>query len=253
MEVNYKMTEENFFIIPRNYVLERVSPGIINFSRRVSYLDFEAGDLYITEGPLENRDGKILDNIDYIEGRKLVASRGLSLPSPLLMYKVIIPFLKEHGEFDEKLNRVLERMRNDYSEFLEGIISQNIGDKNCDLWLVDETRTEDSNEQVKKKISLPHKILDSSFKDYEVSGYFIVDDLDEFGFPKSLRQEGGFKYWGPQEFNIPFARELGAKPQYKVVPIRCAENSLDFLLNFRPRGHFNDRISVRGVKIQNSV
>ena len=63
------------------------------------------------------------------------------------------------------------------------------------------------------------------------------------------RQDGEFKYWGPQEFDIPLARELGANPQYRVVPIRCKGDSLDLLLNFRPRWHFNDGIGVRGVKI----
>ena len=246
------MTKQNdFFTIPREFVLERITPKTVTFYRQVNYLDLEAGHLCVAQNPLDEEftSGvitKLVDNIDYVQGRELVASLGLRLPSPAIMYKVIIPYLKQYAPSGIMLNHILERMRNDYSEFLEGIVFQDIGSKNCDLWLIGEAKTENSHIQIKRKLTLPHRVRDSGFKDYEVNGSFVAEDLDEFGFPKSLRQDGEFKYWGPQEFNIPLARELGANPQYKVVPIRCAEDSLDLLLNFRPRGHFNDKIGVRG-------
>lgn len=238
-----------FFVIERDEVLAALAPATVDFYREAEYLDLTVGDLHVSTDLLRN-NGKVIDNIDYEEGRKLLAKQKLSLPSPALMYNVIIPFLKEHASTDQRINHVLGRMKNEYSEFLEGIVSQEVGDRDHNLWLEMGPVEENLITKARRKISLPQKLSESDFKNYEVNGSFDLRDLDEFGFPKFLQGDGEFKYWGPQEFNQALARELGSSPQYKVVPLRVKNESLDLVLTFRPRRHFNDDVGVRGVKVE---
>lgn len=255
------MTKNNeFFTIPREEVLNRLPEETIRFYAQSEYLDLATGDLYVSRD-LIKENGTIVDNIDYNEGRLIINKLQLKLPSVALMYKVIIPHLKELALQDEELKKILESFAENH-EFLEDVIIQPghqrmVRDEKT-FWEELGKQPQDAfalKLRMGKKetaITLPYKIkgTDKEFWDYEVNGSFNLEDLDAFGFPKTLKENEEFNYWGPDDFNRPIGKELypyGGSPQGQVATIRC--KTLDLLLTFRPNGDIQDNLGIRGVKV----
>lgn len=243
------MIQENqFFIIPKDEVLAVLAPETVNFYQRAKYLDLTSGDLHVSTDLLRS-NWKLLDNIDYEEGRRIVQEHNLQLPSVALMYLVIIPYLKRH-QSDKKLGNVLRSM-NHNCEFLEDVVIQNDG--------IEESS--DSAYGLKLKVGnrktallLPHKIEEEAgkFWNYEVSGSFSLEDLNDLGFPTALKDKGEFMYWGPNDFNRFVGKELypyGGGPQGQVATIRSFGQTLDLNLIFRPSNDIQDNLGVRGLKV----
>ncbi len=252
------MTNE-FFTIPREELLTRLPKETIDFYSQAKYLDLTLGDLYVAQN-LTGDDGKIVDNIDKNKGRHILNKQGLQLPSVALMYRVIIPYLRMHASQDEELKKVLNSLAMN-SEFLEDIViqasHQRMSRDERKFWKEIKKSPEESYVlklrigDKETPITLPYKIkgIDREFWDYEINGSFDLEDLNSFGFPTVLREEGEFKYWGPNDFNRPIGRELypyGGGPQGEVATIRC--NTLDLLLIFRPGDDIQDNVGVRGVR-----
>jgi len=255
------MTKQNkFFTIPRAEVLTRLPEETISFYQDANYLDLTTGNLHVSRD-LIGTNGKIVDNVDRDQGKITVNNQGLQLPSAALMYKVIIPHLRAQASQDENLKKVLESMSITF-EFLEDIVIQvghqrmardertfwdEIGKPPHESYAL---RLKVGNKEI--PIALPYKIkgTDRKFWDYDVNGQYNLGDLNAFGFPTTLRENGEFKYWGPNDFNRPIGRELypsGGRPQGEVATIRY--KTLGLLLNFRPKGDIQDNLGVRGVKI----
>lgn len=252
---------DEFFTIPREEVLTRLPEEIINFYSQAGYLDLTVGDLHISQGLVRN-NGKIIDNIDRNEGREIVNKRGLQVPSVALTYKVIIPYLRMCTLENEGLKKVLNSLATN-SEFLEDVVIQmghrRMSKDETKFWQEIRKSPEESY-ALKLRIgdketstTLPCKIkgADKKFWDYEVNGSFNVEDLNSFGFPTVLREDGEFRYWGPNDFNRPIGKELypyGGGPQGEAATVRC--KTLDLLLTFRPRGDIQDNVGIRGVKVE---
>jgi len=237
----------DFFTISRKEVLATLAPETVEFYRGAEYLDLTSGDLNVGIEPVTDDSGKILDNISYVEGKKIITEMGFQLPSVALMYQVIIPYLMKNSLEDRKLGKALESMVNNF-EFLEDVIIQKgeIENKYALHLRIGERET---------SLNLPHEVKssgDPKFWDYQVNGSFDLTDLNDLGFPIVLKDKGKLKYWGPSDFNMPIGKELypyGGGPQGETSCIRCSGETLDLLLTFRPRGSHQDNLGLRGIRV----
>jgi len=247
------------FVIKKDDVIARLPQETIDFYKTAGYLDVTAGDLYISD--IIRRNEAILDNIDCNRARHIVQAVGLQLPTVALMYKVIIPFLKERAPI-QSLQSFLAA-----SEFLEDTVIQESHLRSIrneqvfweEIKKQPEVRYALTLQIGKGKTNLilpSHKSKDErEFWNYELHGAFDQEDTNAHGFPTTLKENGEFQYWGPSDFNQPIGRELypfGGGPQGQVAVVRSNEKSLDVLLSFRPSGGVQDKVGARGICVQQS-
>ncbi len=230
-------TKEEFFVIPRSYVLDNLSSKLIEFYQEADYLDLTKGDIHIASSPLKNSDGGILDNISYDEGRAKIKDLGLKLPSAAIIYQVMVPWAKGRYADELECRRMYESMIG-FSEFLEDrVVEQPRHSRELFLTIGSSRR----------RLELP-----GEKEYYSIDGYFSQGALGLFGFPDELSKNGEFTYHGPRDFNMPIGRELypyGGGPRGEVVAIKQYSDKLGLNLLFR--GHeVQDNLGIRGIKIE---
>ena len=128
---------------------------------------------------LTNTDALV--NINQQNSRKLVKQLNGRLLTTQLMYNLFIPYLKQEApNGSQQASLTLGEMYN-FGEWLEDqIINKN-------TLKIDNKKT---------KIDLPKS-----------EGHFNKSDLNEFGYPKELREKNEYCYWHPVSNNIAALRD----------------------------------------------
>jgi len=196
------LSDGDFFKFPIADVKNNLSQDYLNFLKQSGYapnLD-SATELRIAKYPLKiNKEvkeasktagifisGKVnsyLANITHTNGRKLVQALDYKLPTTAIMYKIFIPHIKalaESGDKDAKA--ILKVMIDTRTEWLEDLI-------------LNKNKVKIGNSE--RDIALP--LQDNMF--------FDRSDINEFGYPSQIKDQGEFYYWYPRNNEVAVFRD----------------------------------------------
>jgi|GEM_PF-2142634 len=119
-------------------------------------------------------DGEYVVNITHTNGKALIESLGGKLLTTKLMYSLFIPYLKDQVQAgNSEAQATLKEMTDTKAEWLEDLIV----------------------DQSKLKIGLNERILNFPKTD----AFFERVDLNEFGYPTTVKSAGEFRYWYPRD------------------------------------------------------
>src|SRR3989344_47380 len=217
----------DFFVFDRALIHQVTTPAYRQFLRESGYGDLDScSRIEIAKGVLKydrsvrdagtraglnltGADGQYVVNINHPNARKLVEALGYKLPTVGLMYRVCIPYIKELvQQGNAEAQATLSEMINAKAEWLEDLVK---GRKKVCVGTKE------------KRVSLPGK-----------DGSFDRQDINECGYPTSVKASGEFYHWHVN------GDESAA--------IRSWSSGLGLVLD---RGHSveDDRLGVRLAKI----
>ncbi len=158
---------------------------------------------------LQGNDGDYVVNINHPNARKLVEALGYKLPTTALMYRLFIPYIEDlANQGNAEAQATLKEMTDTKAEWLEDLVK----DKR-DVWIGTKS----------KRLSLPDR-----------DGRFDRQDINEFGYPDNVKDQGEFYYWYPRS--------------NEVAAFRDGDSELDLILNWGPSIVFGG-LAVRPQKI----
>jgi len=183
---------DTYFHFPIEKVIGGTTQDYRTFLKEAGYMDLEAGngllvarrllhlDSTIRDAakaqniPLNGNDGDYVTNINQPNARNLAACLDGNLLTTGLMYHVFIPFIKDlASQGNAEAQATLDEMINTKAEWLEDLIvnknTVKIGNKNKQLML-----------------------LQNDVR-------FDRADMNEFGYPGNVKQNGEFYYWFPRD------------------------------------------------------
>ena len=208
--------DKRFYLIEKPRILSATTPAYRKFLRESGYGDLDScAGIEIAKGVLKidpavrqaaarvnlnlsGNDGDYVVNINHPNARKLVEALGYKVPTVGLMYRLFIPYIKELAQNgNPEAQATLNEMINTKAEWLEDLVKDKkkvcIGIK-------------------EKRLSLPDK-----------DGIFDRADINEFGYPNAVRDQGEFYYCYPRDNKIAAFRywdgsgpglDLGGGPGY---------------------------------------
>lgn len=180
-----------------------VAKGMLKYDQTVRDAAREAG-LSLT-----GSDGDYVVNINHPDARKLVEALGYKVLTTGLMYKVFIPYIQEPAQQgNPEAQATLDEMISTKAEWLEDLI-------------LDKTRLKIGTHDI--RLVLPDK-----------DGRFDRADIDEFGFPIRVRDQGEFYYFYPRGD--------------ESAVFRNRDSELDLILNREP-SIVDGWLGVRRAKI----
>ncbi len=184
--------QNGFYQIDKTRILSATTPEYRQFLREAGYGDLEAcSGIEIAKGVLRidqtvrdaatrsglsltGNDGDYVVNITHPDARKLVEAMGYKVPTVGLMYRLLIPCIKDLArQGNAEAQATLDEMINTKAEWLEDLVKDkrdiHIGTKS-------------------KRLSLPDK-----------DGRFDRSEINEFGYPDVVKNSGEFYYWCPRD------------------------------------------------------
>jgi len=178
----------DFFVFDRAIIHQVTTPAYRQFLRESGYGDLDScSRIEIAKGVLKydrsvrdagtraglnltGANGQYVVNINHPNARKLVEALGYKLPTVGLMYRVCIPYIKELvQQGNAEAQATLSEMINAKAEWLEDLVK---GRKKVCVGTKE------------KRVSLPGK-----------DGSFDRQDINECGYPTSVKAAGEFYYW----------------------------------------------------------
>ncbi len=197
--------QNGFYHIEKPYLLAHTSTNYRRFLRESGYGNLDTGSgLEVAKGVLKldavvrtaatrtgitiaGNDGDYLVDINHPNARKLVETLGYTVLTVGLMYKVFIPHIKDLvGQNNVQAQATLDEMVNDKSEWLEDIIK----DKQ-DVYI----------ESKHQRLVIPTS----------TNGWFDHTDMNEYGYPNTVKPSGEFYYWYPRGNNQAAVRSGGSE------------------------------------------
>src|SRR3989338_11112620 len=187
MEIKVASQFEQGYVFRKNEIIEALTPEYLAFLREADIADItKTPNLFVAKSILRKdvRVEEIVSNkkinckydnnnvvsISQPNSRKLVYSLGCIILPTGIMYKLVIPSLKQAAkDKNESAKETLEEMTQGYAEWLEDRVL------NYNRLLVGSARAE---------ITLPKK-----------SGEFDRADINEFGYPTQVKAAGEFYHW----------------------------------------------------------
>ena len=174
------------FLKEAGYVDLKKTPNLFVASKvlRIDYRVIEAGRgmLYGGDGDILYKDMGCVVYINHKKILRLINNLGGRVLTTALMYKLFIPYLKQSAENgNEEAKASLDEMTEIKAEWLEDRI-------------LGKTRFKIRNAE--RRITLLDK-----------GGYFDISDLNEYGYPTSVKGQGEFYYRFRERTNIVAVRE----------------------------------------------
>lgn len=160
--VSSEILQKDFYIIPKDYLLHKISKPYRDFLKLSGYMDLDSADCLLIEKKIFNTE------IDQLEGKKLVESQGYKLLTVGLMYLVFIPYIKDQAKSKNKEAQTTLKEMVKYGEWMEDSIS------NQDVLKIG------SNEI---QLKLPKN-----------EGYFNSGDINYLGYPEVIKSSGEYHY-----------------------------------------------------------
>ena len=192
------------YVFNRKEIEESLTPAYLQFLKEAGIADLDkTPDLFVAKYVLkkdERVEGVIREqglnckyakdrtvvNIPHQDARKLVYNLGGIVLPVGVMYKLIIPGLKQAaGEGNESAGETLEQMIKGYAEWLE---DQRVSDK--------------------KRLKIGTSEITIVLPD--IDGIFDREDIDEFGYPTNVEYQGEFHYWKPRRDEGAAVRDGGS-------------------------------------------
>ncbi len=189
--------EDDFYVFTRDQIRQTTSQNYRHFLRVADYADLDYADLdnaselriakrllridrRVRDVAARNNvaitgdDNKYLVNINQADARKIVGGLGGKLLTVGLMYRLFIPYIKELAQQNnQEAQATLKEMTNIKAEWLEDIILDG--------------------KRVRIGIAVRNILLPRN------SGRFDRVDINEFGYPTSVKDQGEFYYWHVDE------------------------------------------------------
>ena len=167
--------EKEFYIIPKEYILTKTTQNYRNFLKKANYMDLDSSDGLLIEKKINKTA------INWNKGKKLLENGSYKLLTVGLMYLVFIPWLKEK-ELQEQtdIKETLNEMKNKYAEWLEDQIIN------------------------KNTLKINNKEIKIDF--LKQDGWFDKEDINEYGYPRKLKENGEHYYWYPRDNEIAAVR-----------------------------------------------
>ena len=199
------LSDGDFFKFPIADVKNNLSQDYLNFLKQSGYapnLD-SATELRIAKYPLKiNKEVKeasktagisisgkansYLASINHTDSRKLAETLGYRLPTAAIMYKLFIPYIKnltESGDKDAKT--MLKVMTDTRAEWLEDLI-------------LNKNKLKIGNDETGIVLPMQDNRFDRS-------------DINEFGYPSQIKDQGEFYYWYPRNNEVAVIRSRGSE------------------------------------------
>ncbi len=180
-----------FYQIDKARILAATSPEYRKFLRESGYGDLDScSRIEIAKGILKydqivrdagtraglnltGTDGQYVVNINHPNARKLVGALGYKVPTVGLMYRLFIPYIKE----------LVQQGNPEAQATLKEMTDTSVGKAE---WLEDLVKD-------KKKVCIGTKEKRLSLPDKD--GRFDRADINEFGYPTSVKAAGEFYHW----------------------------------------------------------
>ena len=200
------------YVFNRKEIEESLTPAYLQFLKEAGIADLDkTPDLFVAKYVLKKDarvDGVIREqglnckyakdrtvvNIPHQDARKLVYNLGGIVLPVGVMYKLIIPGLKQAaGEGNESAGETLEQMIKGYAEWLEDLVLHN----------------------TKLKIGTSERTIALPDKD----GNFDRTEINEFGYPSSVKGSGEFYHWHVSEDEIAAFRYWGSELSLDLIGV----------------------------------
>ena len=197
--------DEDFLKFPIADVRNNLSQNYLNFLKQSGYapnLD-NATELGIAKYPLKiNKEVKeaaetagisisgkansYLASINHTDSRKLAETLGYRLPTAAIMYKLFIPYIKNLTESEDKdAKAMLKVMTDTKAEWLEDLI-------------LNKNKLKIGNDETGIVLPMQDNRFDRS-------------DINEFGYPSQIKDQGEFYYWYPRNNEVAVIRSRGSE------------------------------------------
>jgi len=168
----------------------------IGFAKSVLRYDQSVRDAAARAGLFHTgNDGDYVVNINHPDARKLIEALGYKVPTVGLMYRLFIPYIKELAQQNNpEAQATLKKMTDTKAEWLEDLV-------------LNKSRLKIGTSE--RTITLPDK-----------DGSFDRTEINEFGYPSSVKGSGEFYHWHVSGDEI--------------AAIRFRDSELDLFLNGGP-------------------
>ncbi len=197
-----------FYTFDKPALLAATTPAYRSLLKDGGYADIDScSGLHVAEGILKYDDavkqigtnvglsltgnnGDYVVNINQSDGIRLVEGMGYTLLTTQLMYSLFIPYIKTAAkQGDAQAQTTLDEMVKTKAEWLQDVI-------------FDKTKLKIGN----RANTSTHDVLVLPTKD----GRFNPTDMNEYGYPTQLTDNGEFYYWFPRSDEVAAVRSWGA-------------------------------------------
>ena len=176
----------DFYTFDRTAIHQATTPAYRTFLKDAGYADLDTCSgvsinkkilrytQEVRDKGINGTDGAYVVNITPTNGKDLIERLGGKLLTTALMYQLFIPYIKDQAQAgNTEAQATLKEMTDTKAEWLEDLV-------------VDQSKIKIGNREI--NVSLPL-----------TEGQFDRSDLNELGYPTTVKNTGEFRYWYPRD------------------------------------------------------